>query len=905
MDALATFETLLGRPAYNWQRRLYAALHAGDVPSGLPLPTGLGKTSAVLLYLLALAAGAPLPVRLAYLVDRRAIVDQTAATVRRWLDALCALPEWRAALAARAAFPIDGVPVAVGVLRGGLADSGEWRSDPARPAVIVGTVDMIGSRLLFSGYGDGRSRRALHAGLLGCDTTVIVDESHLCPAMGPLLRTIERLQREHLATVWRPRFRVMTMSATPERTSDALTLDDADRALPAVHQRLHAAKALHLQRLDKDDKLVPALLRHLEAFECGAIVCFVRTVKDATAVYNGLHKRFGLDRVGLLTGTLRGKEREALFNGALWRRFDPDRSRDGAPAPAVFLVSTAAGEVGIDFDADHAVMDLAPLDSVIQRLGRVNRAGLQPAATVQVVAARASLTFNEKKLAAAEAVGASGETLDEDEDGGPEGDDFALEPDTIAAADTDDTAAPDDDGDKKKPSWRDHLGRAQARTLALLETLPDASPATLAALSAGVRRDASTPLPKYPPLGIEQLTLLAATSAELPRINLEPFLRGLSDEPARPETQVLWRNDVDTLVQLGPEAARDALTLLPPLPRELLQLPTDEAEKTLAELAKKGGTLACIVRDARGSVSVHRLSPGSRPPALAYATLILPAAAGGLDPAGLFKVAKKQPEVEDLADNDERRRFEQCGDQAPAEAPDWLAQAVQLRFALHDPDAEPEDRRWLVYARRRGAEFTLAAEGDLSQLAYQPQTVDEHDAAVGHAAGRLARALGLPAGLVAAIAAAGHAHDLGKKRARWQRAAGHYGPECYAKSRTGTFRPALLGGYRHEFGSLVDVLLHQPLPEAPEPWLHDLALHLIAAHHGHARPGFPDPMQWDPERPIGHSAEVAEAVERRYATLQQHCGPWTLAWFEALLKAADAWVSAGNTLPDEGGACSA
>ena len=45
---------------------------------------------------------------------------------------------------------------------------------------------------------------------------------------------------------------------------------------------------------------------------------------------------------------------------------------------------TSAGEVGVDLDADHAVTDLAPLGSMVQRLGRVNRAGLGQA-TVTVV----------------------------------------------------------------------------------------------------------------------------------------------------------------------------------------------------------------------------------------------------------------------------------------------------------------------------------------------------------------------------------------------------------------------------------------------------------------------------------------------------------------------------------------
>src|SRR5262245_26497643 len=46
-------------------------------------------------------------------------------------------------------------PLAISTLRGQFADNGAWRTDPARAAIVVGTVDMIGSRLLFSGYGVG------------------------------------------------------------------------------------------------------------------------------------------------------------------------------------------------------------------------------------------------------------------------------------------------------------------------------------------------------------------------------------------------------------------------------------------------------------------------------------------------------------------------------------------------------------------------------------------------------------------------------------------------------------------------------------------------------------------------------------------------------------------------------
>src|SRR5690606_7277704 len=70
-------------------------------------------------------------------------------------------------------------PLAISTLRGQFADNGVWRRDPSRPGIIIGTVDMIGSRLLFSGYGCGFRSKPLHAGLLGQDVLLIHDEAHL------------------------------------------------------------------------------------------------------------------------------------------------------------------------------------------------------------------------------------------------------------------------------------------------------------------------------------------------------------------------------------------------------------------------------------------------------------------------------------------------------------------------------------------------------------------------------------------------------------------------------------------------------------------------------------------------------------------------------------------------------
>src|SRR5439155_16412911 len=85
-------------------------------------------------------------------------------------------------------------PLAISTLRGQFADNAEWRNDPARPAVVVGTVDMIGSRLLFSGYGCGFKSRPLHAGFLGQDALLVHDEAQLEPAFQELVTAIQHEQ---------------------------------------------------------------------------------------------------------------------------------------------------------------------------------------------------------------------------------------------------------------------------------------------------------------------------------------------------------------------------------------------------------------------------------------------------------------------------------------------------------------------------------------------------------------------------------------------------------------------------------------------------------------------------------------------------------------------------------------
>ena len=97
-----------------------------------------------------------------------------------------------------------------------------------------------------------------------------------------------------------------------------------------------------------------------------------------------------------------------------------------------------------------------------------------------------------------------------------------------------------------------------------------------------------------------------------------------------------------------------------------------------------------------------------------------------------------------------------------------------------------------------------------------------------------------------------------------------------------------LDGYRHELGSLLDAVTELPLDFTQDE--RDLALHLIAAHHGWARPHFPK-RTFD-KSACRRSERAALECARRLGRLQQRYGAWELAYLEAIFRSADAIASA-------------
>jgi CRISPR-associated endonuclease/helicase Cas3 len=154
--------------------------------------------------------------------------------------------------------------------------------------------------------------------------------------------------------------------------------------------------------------------------------------------------------------------------------------------------------------------------------------------------------------------------------------------------------------------------------------------------------------------------------------------------------------------------------------------------------------------------------------------------------------------------------------------------------------------------------------------------------------------LSLPDEYVEMLATAARLHDEGKQAPRWQRAFNAKGEGVYAKT-LGPMNNALLDGYRHEFGSLPFAAKDSQLKALPDD-LQDLALHLIAAHHGFARPVIG--TNGCEDAPPSALEDRAREVALRFARLQKRWGPWGLAWWEALLRSADQEASRDNDRAD-------
>jgi CRISPR-associated endonuclease/helicase Cas3 len=380
-EATRSKRTPDGTPPLPYQRELATA---EALPRLLRIPTGLGKTQAILgawLWRRRFADNsvrAATPRRLVYCLPMRVLVEQSHDVARAMLE--------RGGLADR---------VGLHVLMGGEV-GGDWDLHPEGDTILIGTQDLLLSRALNRGYAMGRYRWPMHFALLNNDALWVIDEPQLFGAGLPTTTQLTAFRRRFgtfgpTATIW--------ASATLEpawlRTVDVvpahelmpeLELSDGDRRLPIVQKRLGAPKTVFRADATIGDDVALCNLVLREHRTGTRTIVVVNTVKRARDLHALLvaggpttkGKAKGRKKACDESPPLIERPRIVLIHS----RFRPDERRARVEealadpiGPGTIVVSTQVIEAGVDVSAKTLVTDVAPWASVVQRLGRCNRSG--------------------------------------------------------------------------------------------------------------------------------------------------------------------------------------------------------------------------------------------------------------------------------------------------------------------------------------------------------------------------------------------------------------------------------------------------------------------------------------------------------------------------------------------------
>lgn len=950
------FQALWGYDPFPWQAALAERVAGGVWPSLLDLPTASGKTACIDIALFALAAQAdrPTPQRTAprrvwFVVDRRIVVDEAFARAERIAAKLASARGGPLKEVADRLCELAGTdrPVAVARLRGGVFRDDGWARLPSQPAIITSTVDQLGSRLLFRGYGHSMLAAPIYAGLAANDSLILLDEAHCSVPFQQTLRAIQRFRdvpwaEEPLKTP----FGFVVLSATPpgDVPPGEVFPGPERRALlnhRTLHQRLRASKPAELvivkaRKGVRSDPLITEAARWAERYvEQGKtrVAVMVNRVRTAIEIAGTLKESIGeRAEIVLLTGRLRPFDRDALLKQ--WTRFLRADRPEAAPKP-VIVVSTQCLEVGADFSFDALVTEMASLDALRQRFGRLDRMGTA-----------------------------------------------GTSPAVILVRDRDTDAA--------KASPDPIYGLAIANTWALLSAravdgIVDFGVEKLQAMVEGIDDMApySAPPGEAPVLLPAHLDLLCQTAPPpAPEPDVQIFLHG--KERGMPEVQVVWRSDL--VPGQGQRVWLETAALCPPVSGEMLSVPLYQLRAFLAldEDADPGGDVegvggtdateaargrdfllwrgrdrSIVTNDPRrirpGEVVMlpasYGLGPLGQPPVQDGCGLqrldiwerTLPAAgkrpAVRLTPAALAAWAACPP-VSDLlaaaqeADPDREEietridavlNYEPVSPDAPAPPPEWWRELLR-DTRTGELEAHPAGGVVLFgkKAGRRAEEPDLFADDDdLVSAVGREVPHDAHADLVRRMAGSMARSC-LGDHYVPVFEAAADWHDVGKLDERFQVVL-HQGDETaaisaaepLAKSAAAPASPArrrairdaagLPEGFRHEMVSL-QVSERYALTAVGD--MAELFLHLIASHHGHARPFAPVVPDPAPPPIAGSRNGIAfeiSSIERqaltpphrvdsgvadRFWRLIRRHGWWGLAYLEAIFRLSD-WYASG------------
>ena len=373
------FEKLTGRHRpHDWQAELAAPAECAN--RLVRIPTGFGKTLGVLaawLWRRVRHQDVRWPRRLVWCLPMRVLVEQTESEVRAALTRLGML--WEAP-------GVHEGRVGVHLLMGG-AGAGEWHLHPEADAVLVGTQDMLLSRTMNRGYACGRARWPMEFGLLNQDALWVMDEVQL---MDVGLATSGQLQvfrdAEHQAERMIRPCSTWWMSATLQRRwleQSPDTTELVQGLKEATHRIAPSDRVGHLwEDVEKPVQVVAFedhkdIATHVAAHHArlgygvsGPTLVILNTVDRAVTVWKTLSRDKTLSSVDirLIHSRFRAHERGAWRNEFL--------NRDACkPGTNRIIVSTQVVEAGVDLSASLLITELAPWASLVQRFGRCARWG--------------------------------------------------------------------------------------------------------------------------------------------------------------------------------------------------------------------------------------------------------------------------------------------------------------------------------------------------------------------------------------------------------------------------------------------------------------------------------------------------------------------------------------------------
>jgi CRISPR-associated endonuclease/helicase Cas3 len=901
-----------GREPFPWQKRLADDVMSTGWPREIGVATGLGKTTCIDIAVWTLARQASLgarprtlPTRIWYVVDRRLLVDAAYDRGCR-LANLLGTPEELSnhrtgasdadiaavravahALQQIAALGVHGAPLHVARLRGGAA-LGERSPDPSQPALLFATVPMYASRLLFRGYGTSASMRPVDAALAGTDALVLLDEAHLAR---PLLSLCTSVRRHDLGDASRllPQRRAAPAVVSLTATGDSgarFDLDAEDHDNATVRRRLDAAKPTTMvatTRADLAATMSAQVTGLMSALSGSAGIVFCNTVDMARTVFGLVTKTIRREALAadavLLTGRMRNREAAAArdiildpVNGApAARGGDVPRSR------ALIVVATQTLEVGADLDFDVLVTESASVRAMTQRLGRVNRFGEKPHARAVIchpLDATEQPPYGDEPCAVWERLSSTSTPLD-------------LSPRRIAGT----LGEPADVPERTGILLPAHIWEF-AKTA---DPEPDEAPVelffrSLDETSAGV-------------------TLCWRSYVPGPGTRLVPSLSQdeAIDVPLREVRAALERRSLTTVSRLQSDRATVetiAVSRIRPGDAVVLDVASglydefgwnakaDERVLDVATISAGVLWLDAGVVSSLSAASGQERAPIDRLVRGIVATLDTDAA--GRDASSL---------ITELA-----QTLSQLPPHPWMRADEWAAYCATVRVARLVAEADAGLARLeaprVPGTRRQSVQVRTDAFDDLSFDVTSAQLID-HLGSVGGAAERIARALGLPEGIVETVRRAGELHDAGKADPRFQRWLDPSGEATELLAKSGASRDVAFAtrrasgwprGGRHEAisGRMAARLVEAPTAERRV--VPDLLVHLVLSHHGSGRP-FIDPVD-DAAPPsvtlpslgiteTGDLSLVDWEQPRRFRRLTQQFGAWGLALLEAVVRQSD------------------